>query len=310
MTEARTLSCAEVDDLAGLFVLDALEPAERVAVEAHLSGCPEAHQTFADLGAGVSAMPLVVQPRDAPAGTRERVLAAVANAPQSPDWPAAPARVASGAGAGAAASSAPVAPTATVARADLAGGAGLAPEAPRPSWSERLAGRGDDRAGRAERSAPRWASLAASALAVVLVTAGVVVSLQRQLSETDRLQLLRSAVAAAADPATTVAPLTGSGSAAGAIGYAIFPPDGEGYVVVDGLPAVGEGLVYQVWLVGDGDPVSAGLLDLGRDGLGSLTGLDPEPGTAVVALSVEERPGAAAPTTDPVVVGEVRAATA
>jgi hypothetical protein len=309
MTEARSLSCAEVDDLAGLFVLDALEPAERLAVEAHISGCPEAHQTFADLGAGVSAMPLAVEPRDAPAGTRDRVLAAVANTPQIPDWPVAPARAAGGAGAGAATASAPVAPTPTTTRPASAG-AGLAPEAPRPSWWERLAGRGDGQAGRAERRAPRVAGLAASALAVVLVAAGVVVSLQRQLSETDRLQLLRSAVAAAADPATTVAPLTGSGSAAGAVGYAIFPPDGEGYVVVDGLPAVGEDLVYQVWLVGDGDPVSAGLLDLGRDGLGSLTGLDPEPGTAVVALSVEERPGAAAPTTDPVVVGEVRPATA
>jgi hypothetical protein len=202
-----------------------------------------------------------------------------------------------------------VASRTTTARTEAAG-AGLTYEASPPSWWQRLVGRGDGHAGRAERSAPRWAGLAASALAVVLVAAGVVVSLQRQLSETDRLELLRSAVAAAADPATSVAPLTGSGSAAGAIGYAIFPPDGDGYVVVDGLPAVGEGLVYQVWLVGDGDPVSAGLLDLGRDGLGALTGLDPEPGTAVVALSVEERPGAAAPTTDPVVVGEVRAATA
>ena len=69
-------------------------------------------------------------------------------------------------------------------------------------------------------------------------------------------------------------------------------------------------MFIQAWYIADGAPVSAGLLTLTEDGLGTLTGLEPVPGTAVVALTVEERPGVDAPTSDPVVIGELPAATA
>jgi Anti-sigma-K factor rskA len=103
-----------------------------------------------------------------------------------------------------------------------------------------------------------------------------------------------------------VAVLSGSDAATGATGYAVFPDDEAGFIVVDGLPRLTGDQVYQAWFVGEGAPVSAGLIDLGSDGLGVLTGLQIVPDTAVVALSVEERPGATAPTTTPLVVGEVR----
>jgi len=186
------MSCAEVDELAGLFVLDALGPEDGRAVQAHLASCPELHRPFADVAASVAALPLAVEPRDAPAGMRERVLSAVSNTPQVPDWPAPLAQVARGAGG----------PTEVVL---VPSPAPVPPQAARTRWRDRLAGRSHSRN---ERGTWRWAGLAASALAVVLVAVGVLGSLQRQLTETDRLQLLRGAVVAAADPATTVAPLT------------------------------------------------------------------------------------------------------
>jgi hypothetical protein len=51
-------------------------------------------------------------------------------------------------------------------------------------------------------------------------------------------------------------------------------------------------------------------LTLGDDGLGTLTGLDPGAGTSVVAVTVEDAPGADAPTGDPILAGELRSATA
>ena len=52
-------------------------------------------------------------------------------------------------------------------------------------------------------------------------------------------------------------------------------------------------------------PSRRACIDLTADGLGTLTDLEPASGTSVVALTVEPRPGGDAPTTDPVVVGEL-----
>jgi hypothetical protein len=172
------------------------------------------------------------------------------------------------------------------------------------SFVDRLLGR-DRTSSAPRRPVLRWALVAVPVVAIVIVLGGLGLW-QRQVAEADRLGLLREAVAAAADPAATVAVLAGSQAAQGASGYAVFPAERDGYIVVDGLPGLAGDQVYQAWLVGAGDPVSAGLIELGGDGLGVLTGVRMLPDTAVVALSVEERPGAAAPTTTPVVVGEVR----
>jgi hypothetical protein len=127
--------------------------------------------------------------------------------------------------------------------------------------------------GRPQRSRPSrvaWVGLAAAAAVAVLVGAWNV-SLQRQLSDTDRqLALVRQAVAAAADPTSRVATLTGTAVAPGASGMAVFPASGTGYVMLQGLPEL------------PGDPVD---------------------GTDTIALTVEPAGGLAQPSGDIVVAG-------
>jgi hypothetical protein len=274
-----TLSCEQVDDLAGLYVLDALDPADARVVARHLEGCDSDHTAFAEVAASAGALALAAEVQDAPADLRDRVMSAVASTPQA--RPVAD----------------PSVPEGQPAQPDhRAGGSSLI---------DRLRARAGSPTG-APRRAPRWALVAVPALALVLVAIGAFGIWQGQATQTDRLALLREAVVAAADPEATVAVLTGSDAAAGAAGYAVFPADRDGFIVVDGLPGLTGDQVYQAWYVGPGEPLSAGLVDLGGDGLGVLTGLRMMPGTNVVALTVETRPGAPAPTTTPLVVGEIR----
>jgi hypothetical protein len=72
------LRCSEVADLAPAFVLGALEAAESDAVRRHLGACPEAHPEMAELHSVVPALFEAVDPVAAPAGLRERILAAAA----------------------------------------------------------------------------------------------------------------------------------------------------------------------------------------------------------------------------------------
>ena len=72
------LRCPEVADLAPAFVLGALEPAESDAVRRHLAECPEAHAEFAELHSVVPALFEAAEPMAAPAGLKDRILAAAA----------------------------------------------------------------------------------------------------------------------------------------------------------------------------------------------------------------------------------------
>ena len=51
MSDQRTyagLTCDEVREMAGAFVLGALDPAEAAAVRAHLATCDDAHEEIAE----------------------------------------------------------------------------------------------------------------------------------------------------------------------------------------------------------------------------------------------------------------------
>lgn len=268
------LTCAEVEDLAALYVIDALSVDEAAAVSAHLATCPQSHPSIAELAPLGPVLGTAAEPVDAPPELRGRVLAAIASTPQVPDpLPmAAPSLEAP--------TPAPVTP---------------ATDGSRPGLLERLFGGGSR----------GWVAAAAVALVLVLVGAGLAATLQRGDDQGARLALLADAVQAAASGEADVATLTGSGAAAGAAGYAVFREGEPGYIVVTGLPQVPSDEAFQAWFIADGAPVSAGLLTVTDDGLGTLTGLEPIPGTAVVALTVEERPGVDAPTSDIVVDGEL-----
>ena len=54
--DVAELTCDEVREMAGAFVLGALEPADEAAVRAHLSTCDDAHAEIAELGGVLPAL--------------------------------------------------------------------------------------------------------------------------------------------------------------------------------------------------------------------------------------------------------------
>ena len=85
MSDVLHLTHEEADELAGLFVLDALTPAEADAMREHLATCPESHADLAELAAVTPALAAMGGTVEAPADLRGRVLATVAATPQVPD---------------------------------------------------------------------------------------------------------------------------------------------------------------------------------------------------------------------------------
>jgi hypothetical protein len=247
---------ADAIELAGLYVLDALEPHERALVDAHIASCPESHAEFAEVGGVAPALASLAEPVGAPAALKKRVMA---------DYRA---------GAGV-----PVWETAKAAPALTAGQA-------RPSWIG-------------------WVAAAAAVL-VIAVTAGwAVVSQSNAALEAQRTQFIAAALDVMAAPGSSVAVLQGSASAAGASGFAAFGADGAGYIVLVDMPAAPPGKTYQAWYIADGVPASAGLMTVDRDGYALMT-LSNQPGTQVIALTVEPTGGSEQPTSDPVAAGELR----
>jgi anti-sigma-K factor RskA len=118
---------------------------------------------------------------------------------------------------------------------------------------------------------------------------------------------LSQAIAALSEPGSTVAVLQGSGSAAGARGFAAFPADGGAHVVLVDLPQAPAGQTYQAWYIADGAPTSAGLMAVGSDGYAVLADDEPLPGTEIFAVTLEPAGGSPQPTSDPIIVGELAA---
>jgi anti-sigma-K factor RskA len=70
------LTCAEVDEMAGAYVLGAAAPDEEHRIQAHLATCPETHPEFAELGGVVAALATTIEPVDAPPDLKRNVMAA------------------------------------------------------------------------------------------------------------------------------------------------------------------------------------------------------------------------------------------
>ena len=79
VSEFRSLSCEDVDELSGAYALDALEPAELTAVEAHLDGCAEPHTALWEARETATLLAALPVPTRAPDALRGRILTAVAD---------------------------------------------------------------------------------------------------------------------------------------------------------------------------------------------------------------------------------------
>lgn len=269
MTPA-TLSHDEALELAGLYALDALTPDEKAAVDAHVAACALDHSEIAELGGVTPALATSVEPIEAPTALKASVLAAY--------------------------------------RTDVASAPALAP-APAPKAAGAVRRDVVVPAPAARRwQAPNWMGWAAAALALVLLAVLSVygLNLRQQADQANqRAQQIAAAVAAMSAPGSQVAILHGTGSAADVNGFAAFPASGGGYMVMTDVPDAPSGMTYQAWYIVDGTPSSAGLMAVGPDGNLVASGLQPLPGTQVVAVTLEPSGGSDQPTSAPIIVGNV-----
>lgn len=95
-----------------------------------------------------------------------------------------------------------------------------------------------------------------------------------------------------------------------ALAVVLWSPDQEtATLVTSQLPPLSDDLTYQLWLIGDAGPVSAGLFRTNdaQQVAYAFDTLDGLTSYAAVGISVEPASGSTAPTTDPLAVGAVDA---
>jgi anti-sigma-K factor RskA len=157
-------------------------------------------------------------------------------------------------------------------------------------------------------SVPNWMGWAAAGVALVLIAILGVVSVnlrsQADLANQKAAQM-QQAIAAMSAPGSQVAILKGSGAASDVSGFVAVPAGGTGYMVMTNVPAVPSGMTYQGWYIANGTPVSAGLMEADSNGTVVASGLQPVPGTSVVAVTVEPDGGSKQPTSQPIIVGNL-----
>jgi anti-sigma-K factor RskA len=266
--DVAALTCDEVREMAGSFVLGALDPAELAAVRDHLATCDDPHEEIAELGGVLSALAESVPVVEPPAALKARIMAAAAADLEERT-----------AGAATASDDAPSPPVSMAAPEPTAF----------PSLSER-------NARRAGASTGAWILRVAAVVAIVGLV-GWNLLLQNQLNATEAYQRSVAAVLdVAAQPGSLTAILTpadGTGA-----GLAAVSADGKVALAMRDMAPTSGSTVYTTWAIGgDGVPLALGDFTVGRDGTGTFEAPAPTlaPGT-VIALTREPTAGLKAPT--------------
>jgi anti-sigma-K factor RskA len=276
------LTCDEVREMAGAFVLGALAPADDAAVRAHLATCADPHEELAELGGVLSALAESVPIVEPPVGLKARILAAAAA-----DLTADPA-TREGGRAEVASSPAGVASSPTPDTAPAL--PTRAPEpTPFPTASERDARR-------SRVSATGWIVRIAAVIAIVGLV-GWNLLLQGELNAAKSFD---ESVAAVLDAAAKPGALTAVLTADGGTGSGIAAVSATGEVTMamrDLAPTTGD-TVYETWVIGgDNVPVPLGSFKVGNAGTASFEAAGVPPANGIVlALTLEPGPGAQTPT--------------
>lgn len=142
----------------------------------------------------------------------------------------------------------------------------------------------------------------AASVALVLAVGGAV--LARALSGSpgdDVAELLAAAGTEVVRVAPDVPADLGEAAADGEVVAVVNAGQGRGVLVARGLPAAPEGRTWQAWSLTGGAASSAGVFELGEDGVAVVEFDWPAAGEAV-AVSLEPAGGSPQPTTDPVAV--------
>ena len=245
-------------DLAGGYVLGALEAAEESAVREHLLTCPEPHDEFAELGGVVPYLAEadleLVEP---PIELRARIMAAAA--------------------------------------ADLAS-RGPAPEARTPASIAFPSTAEREVRARARTGRIGWAMGIAAVVAIVAL-AGWNLLLQNDLNAARRFdQAVASVISAASQPGSKTVVLA-PGKDSQASGIAAVRPDGSVVLAMRDLPATSGSQVYETWvIVGKAAPVAVGSFTVDANGIATfVTRPADAPSGATIAVTREPNPGNTAP---------------
>ncbi|GAC1430153.1 MAG: hypothetical protein PVS3B3_27300 [Ktedonobacteraceae bacterium] len=252
------MTCTELEELLGAYVLDAVTHEEKEAAETHLAQCPRCLQLVQEMRAVVDFLPLTVTQEEPRPQLKGRVLAAVQ--------------------AVADASSQSTQNVATV--RPLRASPSRMPEQQRPTSPIPL---------RRRSSAQRWAMplVAAAAVLFLLLSGGLAtwnISLQHQVAI---LQTNTVTTTTYAIKGTQNAP-EATGEAKHIIGNGLDVT----VVTLRGLPALQNQQVYQGWEIQGKQTKSVGLLNVQSDGTATINILGDIKGNDAVAVSVEKGPTA------------------
>lgn len=271
----RLLTCDEVRELAGGFVLGALEADEADAVRAHLAGCADPHAEIADLASGLPALWETVPIVEPSAALRSRLLAAAAA-----DLPASQERTTT--------------PLRTAGRERTTTPLRMATPTTDPA-NVRPFVRPPRR-----RMTLGWVAGLAAVLAIALLGAWNVV-LQGQVGTLRTEQDSVAAVIHAGGIAGSVTAMLTAPEASGPYGptgLAAVTRTGTLVLAMRDLRPTTGAQVYQAWVILPGSaPVPTGSFGVGDAGVGSIPSASAPVGPgAVVAITLEPGPGATTPT--------------
>jgi hypothetical protein len=246
-----------LDDLA-VYALDALDDAERVAVDDHLAGCADCRS---ELDAHHESLAGLTADEAPPAAVWSRIATTI-GAPSLAD---------------------PHLALPTLVAATSSSTTVSSSPAPAPSPVVELS------TARASRSRPplaRWLATAAACLAIGGL-AGYVIGTSGQDDANDIGSLAEQASEAPGGVLATLDDTAGQ-----PVARVVTDEDGA-YIVLEGLTDLPEGRAYQLWSLTGPEPVSLGML--GRDGSNTVAFRLP-PTITDLAISVEPTSGETAPT--------------
>lgn len=284
------LSCDDVREMAGAFVLGALEPADEAALRAHLATCDDPHAEIAEAGSVLPVLDASVPLVEPSAGLKARIMAAAAADLEAREADTTRAVT-------------PVVPPVAAPTLTSSGTTDTPPTA-FPSAEGRAARRAD-------RTSPVTWAMRIAAVLVIGALVGWNVLLQGQLNTA---RTYEDNVATVLDIASQPGALTAvlaPATSGGPRGLAALGPNGDMAMAVRDLEPTTGSQVYEAWAIGsDGVPVPLGSATVGSAGTAFYTGggLAAAPG-AVLALTLEPGPGATAPSSTPVSSGTVVSAT-
>lgn len=275
----RTTTCRYLEEgFAATYAIGALDGDEATTFATHLPACSACQEEVASLSAVTAHLGLAAPETTPPAALRDRLLDAARSAPTGAVEPTAP-RAISG----------------DSARLGRAAGEAARPQVLTPNW---------------RRGASAYALAAVLLLGISLGLLGWNFLLQRQAREAivarDQAQADLIATRGQLDQARAqlaswnLVPARGQ-TGTGTLLY--LPQQQQAIVVVNGLPPLPPGQVYQIWLIQNGTPSGVGLLQTPTGEAALRVDLSQY---QMVAITIEPGPtGSPAPTTPPILTGAV-----